>query len=74
MDEMRIKLSTKLMRNLASKLLSKIIYQKLGYKVHIQLNDLDAHMVDGKVSVKINAEANLSSSEFSKLLADIRNK
>ena len=48
MDEMKIKLSTNFMRGLVSKLISKTIYKKLGYKIDIQLNDLDISTNNGK--------------------------
>ena len=61
MDEMRVKLSTRFMRNIVSKLIAKAIYKKYGYKVNIQLNELDAFVVDGDATVKLNVEARLKS-------------
>lgn len=71
MDEMRVKLSTNFMKNMISKLISRIIYKKLGYKVKIQLNDLDIWVIDGDVDVKLNVEAKLNNEDFNKLIKTI---
>lgn len=71
MDEMKIKLSTKIMRNLISKIISKTIYKKLGYRVDIQLNGLDVNMNNGDVTVKLNAEANLKYDELIKIINSV---
>lgn len=71
MDEMRIKLSTKFMKGLVSKLLAKMIYKKTGYKVDIQINDLDASAYNGDTTVKLNVEAKLKNEEFNKLMKSI---
>ncbi len=41
MDEMKVKLSTKFMRGIVSKLIARSIKKKYGCKVDIQLNELD---------------------------------
>ena len=71
MDEMRIKLSTRFMKNIVSKLMAKMIYIKTGYKVDIQINDLDAFAYNGDTTVKLNVEAKLKSEEFSKIMKSI---
>jgi hypothetical protein len=71
MDEMRLKLSTRFMRNIAAKLLSRAIYKKLGYKVDLQLNDLDVKMVDGETYISTNVEAKINSREFMKIMKSI---
>lgn len=71
MDEMKIKISTKIMRNLIAKLISKIVYKKLGYKIDIQLNDLDINLNNGNVTVKLNAEANLKYDELIKIINSV---
>lgn len=71
MDEMRLKLSTRFMRNIAAKLLSRVIYKKLGYKVDLQLNDLDVKMVDGETYISTNVEAKINSREFMKIMKSI---
>lgn len=68
MDEMNIKLGTKFMRNIVSKLISRAIYKKTGCKVNIQLNDLDVKFIDGETTINTNVVAKLSSGEFVKLM------
>lgn len=71
MDEMKVKLSTRFMRNIVSKLLAKLIYRKLGYKIDIQLNDLDVSIIDGETKINTNVELKLESKEFMKLMKSI---
>lgn len=68
MDEMLINLRTNFMRNVVSKLISKAIKSKAGYKVYIQLGELNASFEDGEITVKANLEAKLSKDEFMKIL------
>lgn len=71
MDEMKLKLSTRFMRNLAAKLMARAIYKKTGYRVDIYLNELDVRVVDGEAHISTNVEAKLNSSEFMKLMKAI---
>lgn len=71
MDEMKLKLGTKFMRNIVAKLLAKMIYKKTGYNVDIQLNELDIRVVDGETYISTNVEAKLSSNEFMKIMKNI---
>lgn len=68
MDEMKLRLTTKFMRNIVSKLLAKLIFKKTGYKVDIQLNDLELNFVDGETKINANVELNLDSKEFTKII------
>lgn len=71
MDEMRVKLSTKFMRNLVSKLIARAIRKKLGCNVEIQLNDLDVSVIDGETNIKTNVEVKLNNDEFMKIMKSI---
>ena len=71
MDEMKLKLSTKFMRNMVSKLISRTIYKKIGYRVDIQLNDLDVHIIDGETKIDANVEIKINSNEFMKIMNSI---
>lgn len=71
MDEMKVKLSTKIMRGLVSKMIAKLIYKKLGYKVDIQINDLDVNVIDGDTNINTNVEIKLNSDEFMKIMKSI---
>lgn len=68
MDEMKIKLSTKFMRGIVSKLISMSINKKFGCKVDIQLNDLDIEFIDGETKVSTNVEVKMSNKEFMKIV------
>ena len=73
MDEVRMKLSTRFMKSIVSKMLSKMIYKKLGYKVNVQIHDIDIWMIDGDTSVKANVELKMNTSEFTKLMKSFDN-
>lgn len=73
MDEMRIKLGTNFMKRIVSRLISKYIFRKTGYKVNVQVNDFDFWAVDGDTTVKLNIEAKLGSAEFNKIMKSITN-
>ena len=68
MDEMFIKLRTKLMKNLISKLLCKAIKSKTGYKIDIQFKDLEAEINNGEIIINANLEVKMDEHEFVKTL------
>ena len=68
MDEMKLKLSTKFMRGMVSKLISKAVYKKLGYKVDIQLNDINVEFIDGETSIHADVDLRLDKEECTKLI------
>lgn len=71
MDEMKLKLTTKFMRGIVSKLIEKSIYKKYGCIVNVQLNDLDINIVDGETTINTNVEAKISSEEFKKMMTKL---
>lgn len=71
MDEMKLKLSGGFMRGIVTKLISKLIYDKLGYKISVEVNEVGITTVDGKVRLHMNANANMSDTEFVKLVKAI---
>ena len=71
MDEMRVKLKSNFMKNIVAKLLARVIYKKFGYKVNIQLNDIDFWSIDGDTKIKLNVEAQMKSEEFNKLVKNL---
>ena len=68
MDEMKLRLSTKWMRGLVSKLLTKVIYKKFGVKINLQINELDVSSINGNTNVKAGVEIKLNNEEFMKLM------
>lgn len=71
MDEMKLRLSTKFMRGVVSKLIARSVYKKYGYKINIQLNDLDLNVVDGEATLNTNVEIRMNDKEFMKLMKAI---
>ena len=67
MDEMKIKLSTKFMRNMIAKIISKIIFKKFGVKVGLQLNEIETEMRNGKIHFHINVDGEIDQNAFMKL-------
>lgn len=71
MDKMNIKLSSRFMKGIAQRLISKMIYDKFGYKVKIQLDDLDIKSIDGETDIHVNVNLKVNSDEFRKIMSDI---
>lgn len=71
MDELKLKLSTKFMRGIVAKLISKALVKKLGYEIDILLNEIEVKTEDGKVHLHIDADAEIENSEFKKMLKSI---
>ena len=71
MDELNLKLSSRFMRNIAAKLLTRMIYKKIGYKIDIHLCELDVKVIDGEVCISTSMEAKMNSNEFMKVMKAI---
>lgn len=71
MDELKLKLSTKFMRVIASKLISKIVYKRYGYKIKIRFDEIDVRIIDGDATIKLNLEANMDSSDFMNIIKNV---
>ena len=69
-DEMKLKLSTKFMRGIVSKLISKVLYKQLGYKIDIQLNELNVTFVDGDTKVLANVEPSINNEELKRIIKE----
>lgn len=68
MDELKLKLSTKFMRGIIAKIVSKTIFKKFGYKIDIQINEIEVTTHDGKIYLHVNADAETSNDEFKKII------
>lgn len=66
MDEMRIR--TGLMKSLVGKLVARKIKKATGYKVKIDLHDLQVTVIDGVAHVTLNVDAEMNNVEFKKLV------
>lgn len=71
MDEMKLTLSTGLFKGIITKMVSKLIQEKLGYAIKVELNEIGITNVDGKVRIHLNADANMDNSEFAKFVKTI---
>jgi hypothetical protein len=65
MDVLKIK--TKFMRNVLSKIIETLIQKKTGYKVKIQLNDIDVAITDDNAHISLNVEADMNVNELKKI-------
>ena len=68
MDEMKLQLTTKFMRGIVSKLITKAIQKKYGCNIEVQLNNLAIDFVDGETKVSTNVEVKLGKEDFFKIL------
>ena len=66
MDELKIKSS--FMRNIVSQLINKVLYEKIGYRIKVSVNDLDISVIDGKASIHIDADTNFDINDFKKFV------
>ena len=71
MDEMKLKLSSKFMRGIVTKIISKVISSKLGYKIDIQLNEIQIENKDGKIHIHADVDGEMENEEFMKLVKGI---
>lgn len=71
MDEMKVKLTTRFMRGIVSKLIAKAVYKKYGYKVDIRLDGLDVNVIDGETEIKANVAVKVDKDEFVKIIKSI---
>ena len=71
MDEMALKIRTKLMKSVVSKLITKSIYKKYGYKVDIQLDDLDINVVNGETTINSNVSVKIDGETFKEIMKNL---
>lgn len=70
MDVLKLVLSTKFMRGIVTKIITKAILKKTGYSIDIQLNKVEVENVDGKVHLHMDVDAEVDAEEFVKMLKD----
>ena len=68
---MKLSLSTRFMRGMLARLISKQIMKKYGYKIDICFGEIDLDMFDGKTHLHLNVDLDLSSDEFKKIMKAI---
>ena len=72
MDELKLNLSSKLMRGIVTKLISKAVYKKTGYKIEIELNNINVEVTNGKAHIHVNADAEIDNDELMKIVRTIK--
>lgn len=64
MDELKLVLSSRLMRGIVTKIIKKAIFKKTGYEIDIQINKISAEVNEGKVSVNLDVDAEMNSEDL----------
>ena len=64
MDELKMILGTKFMRGIVTKLIAKAIFKKTGYHVDIDLHEITAEVMGGKVYLHVNANAEINTDDL----------
>ena len=72
MDELKLNLSSKFMRGIVTKLISKTVYKKTGYKIGIELNNINVEVINGRAHIHINADAEIDNDELMKIVRTIK--
>ena len=72
MDELKLNLSSKFMRGIVTKIISKAVYKKTGYKIGIELNNINVEVINGRAHIHINADAEIDNDELMKLVKTIK--
>ena len=71
MDMLMMKLSTKFMKGIVAKIITRKVYKKFGYKIDIQLNDVQIDMINGDIKLHIDANGKMNKTEFDRLMETI---
>lgn len=71
MDEMKLKLSTKFMRGIVAKIISKTLSKKLGVKADIRLNEIEVSTVNDRILIHANVDGEISKEDFMNLIKGI---
>lgn len=74
MDEMKLKLSTKVMRRFVADMVAKTIFNKFGIKPEIDVNTIELEMVSGKLTFHVDANGSFNQNEILKLTRVINKK
>lgn len=68
MDELKLRLSTKFMKGMIAKFISKAIFKKVGVNPDIQLNEIEVEMKDGKMRIHISMDGEIDEKSLVKAL------
>lgn len=68
MDELKLVLNTRFMKNIVTKIIAKAIYKKTGYKIDIQLNEIKVETKDGKVHLHTDVDAEINTDDLMQIV------
>lgn len=68
MDELKLILHSRFMKNIITKLVSKAVFKKTGYDINIQINQIEAETYDGKIRIRMDVGAEMNSDDLTKIL------
>lgn len=71
MDELKLKLSTKFMRGIVAKLVSKTIFKKFGYNIDVQINEIEIKTEDGMIRLHASVDAKTSNDDFKDIVKSL---
>ena len=71
MDELKLNLSSKFMRGIVTKLITKAIYKKTGYKIEVELNSINVEVINGKAHIHADVDAEIDNEELMKIVKTI---
>lgn len=66
-----MKIESKFITGIVSKIAKKVVRDKLGYNIDIQLNSLRTTVIDDKTHVHLDVDLELTKEELNKLLKSI---
>ncbi len=66
-----MKIESKFMTGIVSKIARNVVRSKFGYNVNIQLNGLRTTVIDDKTHIHLDLDVELSKEELNKLLKGI---
>lgn len=64
MDVMKIKLSTRFMRSMVSKLIARTVFKQFGFKPKINLNEIDIEAVNDKIRIHISVDGEIDQKDL----------
>lgn len=68
MDILMLKLSTKFMKGIVAKMISKAIFAKYGFKIDIQFNEIQVENHGGNIYIHADVDGKIEESEFKKIV------
>lgn len=71
MDELRLKLSTKFMRNIVAKLIKRLIRSKFGYDIDIRINEIEVSTVGDKIILHTSVDGEINKDDFASIVENV---